>query len=503
MIISFRTRLFVISGVIVTAVITAVMLIGWNRVLAFETDRLEQRLCMEAKRLATQPMRADDLQRIVNDILGKLHLSSAQQVMLYMQSSYADEGFQTANWRPEFAQDSAPWRNVSDVGSGAETLAKNAPDNRPPPRQPAAFQEQQGKPPQQRPPPPRGDQAIGAGTCALASLTAQDRPWRAARFTHDQGSSVLAVDLFATQTEIQSALKQALKLVVPLALIFTALGAWLLASLTMRPVNRLRGAMQVVTQKALNKRLSSYGEDYEFSVLIDAYNTMLSRLEISFQQASRFSADAAHELKTPLTILQGRIEQSMRQTYDPATQHDLTDLLDEVGRLSDITRKLLLLSQVDAGYLALQHTGIHLSEMLGDMASDMQMLLTDQRLQCAISQDLMIEGDALMLRQLFNNLISNAVRYCRTDGWIRLSARALPAGVEVVFSNATQVISPQDRARFFDRFYRGDAAHNRRTDGNGLGLSLAREIARAHGGDLVLLPSAPDEVVLQLTLPLS
>jgi two-component system, OmpR family, heavy metal sensor histidine kinase CusS len=501
MTISFRTRLFVVSGVIVTAVITAVMLIGWSRVLAFEADRLEQRLCMEAKRLATQPMHDGELQRNVDDILGKLHLSSPEQVMLQVETRAAGDGFQTSNWRPEFALASAPWRNVSVVG--AEGLDRNAQDDSPP-RPPRALQDQQGnQPPPQRPAPQRGERAPVKGTCALASLTAQDRPWRAARFTHAQGRSVLAVDLIATQAEIQSALKQALRMVVPLALVFTALGAWLLASLTMRPVNRLRGAMQVVTQKALDKRLSSYGEDYEFSVLIDAYNTMLSRLEISFQQASRFSADAAHELKTPLTILQGRIEQSMRQTYDPAMQQDLTDLLDEVGRLSDITRKLLLLSQVDAGYLALQHASINLSEMLGDMAADTQMLLTDQTLQCAIDHDLLIEGDALLLRQLFNNLVSNAVRYCRKDGWIRLSARALPSGVEVVFANATQAIAPEDRARFFDRFYRGDAAHNRRTDGNGLGLSLAREIARAHGGDLVLTPSASDEVILQLTLPLS
>ncbi len=464
MTISFRTRLFVIAGLIVATVITAVMLIGWNRVLAFEADRLEQRLCMEAKRLATQPVREEDVSRKVNDVLAKLHLNAAGQVMLFFDARGAGESFQSSNWRPEFASDSAPWRSQARMGKDAPSVA---------------------------------------GSCVLASLTHMGSPWRAARFTHREGVSVLAVDLVATQTEIQSALKQALVMVVPLALIFTALGAWLLSALTMRPVNRLRKAMQVVTQKALDQRLSSYGEDYEFEVLISAYNTMLSRLEVSFQQASRFSADAAHELKTPLTILQGRIEQSMHQSHGSMTQQELSGLLDEVGRLSDITRKLLLLSQVDAGYLALQPSSIDLSQTLSDMAADMQMLLTDQTLQCAIEPELTIQADALLLRQLLNNLVSNAVRYCRTDGWIRLSARAMPSGVEVMISNATQAIAPEERARFFDRFYRGDASHNRRTDGNGLGLSLAREIARAHGGDLMLAPSAADEVVLQLTLPLS
>ncbi len=502
MTISFRTRLFVIAGLIVTTVITAVMLIGWNRVLAFEADRLEQRLCMEAKRLATQPMREEDVSRMVNDVLGKLHLNSAQQAMLYYEARGVGESFQSPNWQSEFALDSAPWRNVA----AARADAANA-QYKHTAHQPMGMQQRQDDRPPPLPPPirrlDRGDRPQIVGACALASLTMQGSPWRAARFTHNEGRSVLAVDLIATQTEIQSALKQALVMVVPLALVFTALGAWLLAALTMRPVNRLRKAMQVVTQKALDQRLSSYGEDYEFEVLISAYNTMLSRLEKSFQQASRFSADAAHELKTPLTILQGRIEQSLQQSHGSMTQQELSGLLDEVGRLSDITRKLLLLSQVDAGYLALQPSEINLSETLSDLAADTQMLLTDQILQCAIDQGLTIQADVLLLRQLLNNLVSNAVRYCRKEGWIRLSARVMPSGVEVVFSNATQMIAPEERARFFDRFYRGDASHNRRTDGNGLGLSLAREIARAHGGDLVLAPSASDEVILQLTLPLS
>jgi signal transduction histidine kinase len=114
---------------------------------------------------------------------------------------------------------------------------------------------------------------------------------------------------------------------------------------------------------------------------------------------------------------------------------------------------------------------------------------------------LLVQGDAVLLRQLFNNLISNAVRYCLPGAWIRISAHARAMGIEVVFSNAAQTIALGDRARFFDRFYRGDAAHNRHIDGSGLGLSLAREIARAHGGDLVLAATALDVVALQLTLP--
>ena len=268
----------------------------------------------------------------------------------------------------------------------------------------------------------------------------------------------------------------------------------------MRPVTRLQQAMASVTQKALSARIPVQGEDREFAALMEVYNTMLARLEKSFQQASRFSSDAAHELKTPLTILQGQIEQALLEATQPALQTKLVSLLDEVARLSDITRKLLLLSQADAGYLAIQKTPIDATQMLDDLAADLHMLVTTQRVECGIDRHLTLSGDAVLLRQLFNNLISNAVRYGLPGGWIKLDARAHAGGIQVDISNNSIPIKADNRARFFDRFFRGDAAHNRQVEGSGLGLSLSREIALAHGGDLRLLPSPSDTVTLRLTL---
>ena len=495
MIISFRTRLFVIAALMVGAVLSAVLLLGWSRVLAFEVERLEQRLCMEARRVATQPFHGEDLARLEADVVGKLHLSTPGQLTLRFESSADSAGFQSRNWPAAFALDGPQWRPMKTGGQPEADRPANAEqDGRPggPPPRPSEETGRQG-----------GGRPREHGACALASFASADLPgqqWRAARLTVSTGRGVVAADLAATEAELQGAFAQALKLVVPLALVLTAIGAWLLSALTMRPVNRLRDAMKNVTQKALDRRLSSAGEDREFKELIDAYNTMLGRLENSFQQASRFSADAAHELKTPLTILQGRIEQALHQSVQPAIQAELTDLLDEVGRLSMITRKLLLLSQADAGRLALHLAPIDVSAMLDELATDAQMLLSGQTLDCAIDRQLLVQGDAVLLRQLFNNLISNAVRYCLPGAWIKISAHARATGIEVVFSNAAQAIALGDRARFFDRFYRGDTAHNRHIDGSGLGLSLAREIARAHGGDLVLTATALDLVALQLTL---
>ena len=489
MTISFRTRLFAVAALIVGAVLAAVMSFGWASVMKTEVDRLGDRLCMEARRIASQPLHGDDLSRLAADVALKLRLGSVEQLMLRFDPADGGAAFQSAGWR------SAP--RPDDMGWVA-----------------AARQEQRGPPPgraQEPPPgsstegrPPRGGpQPAWPGACALASFTSAGSTWRAARFDQASGRSVVAADLASVKAELQSAVTRALTIVVPLALLLTAMGAWLLASLSLRPVNRLRDAMKKVTQQVLDQRLPSAGEDREFRDLIGDYNTMLARLEASFRQASRFSADAAHELKTPLTILQGRIEQAINRSDHRAIQAELTDMLDEVGRLATITRKLLLLSQADAGWLALNLAPVDLTELLDELMADAQMLVTDQTLSVNIERGLLARGDAQLLRQLFNNLLSNAVRYCRAGAWIDVRGRTLPGGIEVVFSNQTPSIPAEDRARFFERFFRGDPAHHRpigASDGSGLGLSLAREIARAHSGELTLQTSPLNEVRLRLWL---
>jgi signal transduction histidine kinase len=139
--------------------------------------------------------------------------------------------------------------------------------------------------------------------------------------------------------------------------------------------------------------------------------------------------------------------------------------------------------------------------MLDGLMADAQMLGGERTISSEVERGLVVQCDALLVRQLLNNLLSNAVRYCLPGGWIKVSGRRLPAGIEVIFANATAPIPAEDRQRFFDRFYRGDPAHGRSVEGSGLGLSLAREIARAHGGDLTLQPSVETEARLRLWLP--
>lgn len=486
--ISFRTRLFAITITMVMTVMTAVFTLGWLRVLKSEVARLDDRLCMEARRLAREPHRVERIDRLEADMQGKLRLSSSRQLMLRLELHDASVALQSTHWDADLNLDALSWA----------PLARSPPQHDERPRRlrtenglDTGQRDDQGS---RSKPPPLGD-------CELASFAASGSQWRSARIVSTVGRAVVAADLAATKSELLGDMREALQWVIPLAITLAALGAWLLSSITMRPVNRLRNAMSTVTQRALDRRLPSHGEDQEFKELIEAYNTMLQRLESSFRQASRFSADAAHELRTPLTILQGRIERAMAAPSDPEATVDLPNLLDEVGRLSAITRKLLLLSRADAGQLALNIEAVDLCEMLHELVSDAQLYGGECTVSSAIKPGLVVHGDGVLLRQMLNNVVSNAVRYCKANGWVHVRAKNEHYRITIGIANSTDPIPMEERKRFFHRFYRGDASHSRKVEGSGLGLSLAREIARAHQGELTLEPSPDDEVRLTITLP--
>jgi two-component system heavy metal sensor histidine kinase CusS len=485
---SFRARIFLVFLLVVAVILAIVGSLSWTRAMSFEVDRLDARLCDETRRFMSQPLQAGGLERLVDDAYLKLRLQSPDQVLLWLQPDSAEPSVRSAHWPAGLDPVTFLWSPVPDARPEA---ARG--DRVPPP----------GRPPGDRPPRPDKEAERPPRTlCQGAGFTAGASDWRAVQIITPDSKGLVAADLATTRTELRTVLTSIAWGTAPLALLLTALGAWLMSALAMRPVARLRGTLESVNQQSLDHRLPTDREDREFTDLTNAYNHMLERLEVSFRQATRFSADAAHELRTPLTILQGQIEQAMRLSGDQPIQVHLSQMLDEAGRLSSITRKLLLLSQADAGQLALLRTPVNLSHMLEERLADAHLLeLPDVQIFSELSVNLVVQGDAQLLAQAFNNLCGNAFKYTAPGGWISVSAQHHALGVEVLWTNSTQAITPQVRARFFDRFFRGDVAHNRGVDGHGLGLSLSRVIAQAHGGDLTLEPSPADEVRLRLWLP--
>ncbi|MEH1845076.1 MAG: ATP-binding protein [Nostoc sp.] len=342
--------------------------------------------------------------------------------------------------------------------------------------------------------PPRPPQFVTEQTATAA--------WRIGTAKFPNIQVAIAVNLQAVDQEMAT-IRNIFLVSIPGAFLLVAIGAWLVSGGALRPIRQLTGVIQQVTVKGLDQRIPIGTTDVEFALLIQVFNQMLERLERSFTQASRFSGDAAHELKTPLTILQGELERTLQQV-DPGSevQQRLSNLLDEVRRLSGIMRKLLLLSLADAGKMSLYLVEVDMSELLMEMLEDVEMLAPHLSVQTDFTDGLRLLGDRDLLIQVLQNLFSNAIKYNLPNGWIQIRTHQTPTTLHVTIANASKDIPLSEHDRIFDRFYRGDPARTRKVEGIGLGLSLTREIARAHHGDLTLDQTSFGQTAFTLTLPM-
>jgi two-component system heavy metal sensor histidine kinase CusS len=338
------------------------------------------------------------------------------------------------------------------------------------------------------------------GTRQIVTLRTPQGRWRVAVRSTPAGQLAIAASLNALHQEMM-AIRRIYALIIPALLLAIGGGAWGLAGQALRPVRQLGERINQVTAQGLDQRLLP-AADPEFEPLITAFNAMLERLERSFQQALRFSGDAAHELKTPLTILQGELEQAIHQveTGSPA-QQTLSQLLDQVRQLNSIVRKLLLLSLADGGQMSIQRQPVDFSALVHDQLEDLTLLAPELTLKAEVEPGLIVLGDRDLLGQVIQNLITNAAKYNRPQGWVRVNAQRQLPQVVLTVANTTSPLTEAEASRLFDRFYRGTPGRAAQTEGLGLGLSLARELARAHGGDLVFVPGESGTAQFALSLP--
>ena len=344
------------------------------------------------------------------------------------------------------------------------------------------------------PPPPLG---------TFFTWLEQGQNWRVGVFAVPGTTVAVGINM-ASYRDRQLQIRNALVAAAALGLILIAGGGYVIAQRALRPVRLLGATAERVTAEGLQERIPDYDEDGEFKHVIDLFNGMLDRLQRSFEQATRFSADAAHELKTPLAVLQGILEQGVQEA-EPGSreQRRCEQLLEEVQRLKAITQKLLLLSMADAGQLRLALQDVNLSRIVEDVCDDAEILGPNLSIGRAISSDIIVQGDKDLLRQVVQNLATNAIRYNDTGGRVLFELRCKPDGVVLRVSNTGPGIPESDRERVFDRFYRVDKARERDKGGAGLGLSLARELARAHHGELSLVEGPAGMTCFMLELPSS
>ena len=222
---------------------------------------------------------------------------------------------------------------------------------------------------------------------------------------------------------------------------------------------------------------------------------MIARLQESFENVSRFTADASHELRTPLTIIRGELEGIIsRARVNDDVRAALGSLLEEVERLVTIVQRLFALSRLDAGEAQSERLKLDLAE-LAETTVDQMSLLTEEKgisLRCLTSEIVEVEGDPTRLKQVIVNLLDNAIKYTPIGGEIELAVWSANGTAFIEVKDTGPGIPEAALPHVFERFYRVDEVHSRDVEGAGLGLAIVQSIASAHGGS-VSVNNAPDQ----------
>jgi two-component system, OmpR family, sensor kinase len=277
-----------------------------------------------------------------------------------------------------------------------------------------------------------------------------------------------------------------------------AIAIWL-ANLITRPLRRMAGVASAVDSGDLSHRIDYRGDD-EVGVLAESFNHMLDRLEEAFRRERAFVSDASHELRSPLTVLRGRIEQLTDHAGDrEAVGAEADELMREVRRMERLTDDMLTLAKAERGGLV-QRRPVPIDDFVEDLRRDLPLLgPRHYTVESSIHGDL--EADPDRLAQVLRNLVTNAVRHTSADGHIDVSVGAENgAAVFAVRDDGTGIEADQ-LDRVFDRFHRTDEGRSRAEGGSGLGLAIARAIVEAHGGSIAAESPPGQGATIRFSIP--
>jgi two-component system OmpR family sensor kinase/two-component system sensor histidine kinase BaeS len=239
----------------------------------------------------------------------------------------------------------------------------------------------------------------------------------------------------------------------------------------------------------------------EFGRLTRSFNRMVSELERADQQRRNLTADVAHELRTPLHIIQGNLEGIADGVYE-ADEEQIDRLIGETRQLSRLVEDLRTLSLAEAGQLPLQMEQVDVRELLADVATSFsgQAEIGGVDLQYSFNgkEDFVIQGDAGRLYQVLSNLAANALDHTPAGGKISMHAVPVQDGVEIEVADNGRGISAEDLPFIFDRFWSGDSS---RQSGSGLGLAIAQQLVKAHGGQISVESHLNEGTTFTLDLP--
>jgi heavy metal sensor kinase len=290
---------------------------------------------------------------------------------------------------------------------------------------------------------------------------------------------------------------------LPLGIAIAGFGGYSLARLALASVHRMAERARHISAERLSERLPVDHPEDELGQLSTVFNETLGRLEASFEQMRRFTADVSHELRTPLTAIRSVGEVGLREPRDAREYRAIIgSMLEESDRLSGLVDRLLMLSRAESGHARLTIDVVDLKELADDVVNYLDVLAEEK------GQTLTVEAvgsprgaaDREVLRQSLVNLVDNAIKYTPAGGCIRILVSDTASGPSLAVSDSGPGVAPDVRGRIFDRYDRG-AESRSKTGGSGLGLAIAKWAVEVNGGHLRLEDTGGTGSTFRITLP--
>ena len=288
------------------------------------------------------------------------------------------------------------------------------------------------------------------------------------------------------------------------SVLFTGNAAWLTLGQTLKPLEAITGAAEQINRADdLSRRLPYHGpEDDEIGSLVRTFNQTLERLEALFTSQQRLLADVSHELRTPLTVIKGNVD--LMRRMKSLDEESLMSIDQEAGRLTRLVGGLLLLAQAESGKLALSMKQLELDLLLTEVFQEMS-ILAGSRVRVHLNEidQVYVTGDRDRLKQVFINLVANAIQYTPQGGEVFLSLERIGEQARIICRDTGPGIPAEDLPHIFERFYRAEKSRTRgRTTGFGLGLSIANWIVERHGGRIEVDSKEGKGTTFAIWLPL-
>jgi heavy metal sensor kinase len=334
--------------------------------------------------------------------------------------------------------------------------------------------------------------------------------FRLLRETAKVGNTDYDIEVGAATRQFDRSLerfRELLYALAPVFLILAALGGHWLSRRALSPVDQITQAARSIGAKDLSHRLAVPHTSDELERLGRTLNEMLSRLETAFQRVTQFTADASHELRTPVSVMRTNAEITLRKPRTEAEYREaLSRILDESEKVSRMIEQLLFLARADSASGLLPMTRNDLAVVLENACREARVLAEAKHLSFTESlpkTPVWVQGDSPSLERLFMILLDNAVKYTATGGQIDVQLGSDDGFAVADIHDTGSGIAPEDTARVFDRFYRADRARSRESGGTGLGLAIGKWIAEAHRGGIRLESALGKGSTFQVRIPLS